>query len=137
MNSRLYTIESSTTEGDYLFEVVNDGSQKGVRCRIYVSLVEMVKHLCERYTSKQRLKIYKILDKRYPRDIVKIENIVWCWPYDKFDVETGKAMAKRRVNYKIMLKRNKIKSFIKHIEKYNFSKYDMYTTRMASWDSIK
>ena len=119
MNSRLYTIESSTTEGDYLFEVVNDGSQKGVRCRIYVSLVEMVKHLCERYTSKQRLKIYKILDKRYPRDIIKIENIVWCWPYDKFDVETGKAMAKRRVNYKIMLKRNKIKSFIKHIEKFH------------------
>ena len=124
MNSRLYTIESSTTEGDYLFEVVNDGSQKGVRCRIYVSLVEMVKHLCERYTSKQRFKIYKILDKRYPRDIIKIENIGWWWPYDKFDVETGKAMAKRRVNYKIMLKRNKIKSFIKHIEKYNFSKYD-------------
>ena len=122
MNPRLYTIKSSVTEDDYLYEIVESGGQTGVRCRIYVSAVELFKDCFDLYTPKQAHNIQTIVESRYKIASQKFECIVWCWPYDTFSFKIGKEMAKERVDEKIKLKKKHIKSFIRHIEKHNLPK---------------
>ena len=122
MNPRLYTIKSSVIEDDYLYEIVESGGQTGVRCRIYVSAVELFKDCFDLYTPKQAHNIQMIVESRYKIASQKFECIVWCWPYDTFSFKIGKEMAKERVDEKIKLKKKRIKSFIRHIEKHNLPK---------------
>ena len=70
MNPRLYTIKSSVTEDDYLYEIVESGGQTGVRCRIYVSAVELFKDCFDLFLIPEELKTkyeeaYKSIYKAY------------------------------------------------------------------------
>jgi len=124
MNQRLYTIVKSINEGDYLYEIVESGGQTGVRCRVYVSKNDIFDGVFDLYDmNKYGYYFRKFLSHRYP-DVIsyKFESIVWCWPFDKFNFEIGKKMAKERVNKKIEIKKRKIKNFIHNLEKHNLPK---------------
>ena len=121
MNEHLYTITKSITEDNYLYEQVESCGQRGVRCRIYLSEEEMFKNCFTYYTDKQKNYISKIVKQRYINFPQKIECVVWCWPGDKFSFKIGKELAKERVDEKIHLRRNNIKSYIKYIENHNLS----------------
>lgn len=122
MSPRLYSIKETIHEDDYLYEVVESGGQLGVRCRKYVLDKDLYGDFFDKYSLCEEYKIRKLIEKRYPIITQKFETIAWCWPYDHFDLSTGKEIAKKRVDTKIELKKRKIKSFIRKIEKHNLSK---------------
>ena len=122
MNDRLYIIKETFNEDPYLYEVVESGGQLGVRCRIYITGVELFKGYFDDMTSTQVYNVQKFIENRYKIQSQKFESIVWCWPNDKFDLNIGKEKAKERVIEKINLKKRKIKKFIHKIIKHNLSK---------------
>lgn len=124
MNPRFYEIIDTIKDGKYLYEIVKSGGQTGVRCRIYLSYEELFENELKKYDSTKYKEIFRnMLNRRFSNNkSYKFENIVWCWPYDKFDLEFGKIMANNRVFQKIQNKRKKIRNYIKHLEKYNVKK---------------
>jgi len=122
MNPTFYNIISSEEDGPYLYELVESGGRQGVRCRIYVSAIELYKNCFDLYTSKQVYNIQKMLKKRHQIASHKFESIVWCWPYDKFDYEVGKEMSRERVDEKIKSKKKRINCFLKNLERHNLPK---------------
>ena len=123
MSPRLYSIKETIHEDDYLYEVVESGGQLGVRCRKYVLGKDLYGGIFDKYSQKEEYKIRKLVENRYPFIInQKFETIAWCWPFDHFDISTGKEIAKKRVDMKIELKKRKIKSFVKKIENHNLPK---------------
>ena len=85
-------------------------------------VIDLYGDFFDKYSLCEEYKIRKLIEKRYPIITQKFETIAWCWPYDHFDLSTGKEIAKKRVDMKIELKKRKIKSFIRKIEKHNLPK---------------
>lgn len=121
MNDRLYNIKETIDEGNYLYEIVESGGQLGVRCRKYVKTDELFECIND-IPLKYRYNLKKFISHRFNMITTKFESIVWCWPYDEFNLEIGKEMSKKRVNMKIELKKRKIKNFVHKIKKYNLPK---------------
>ena len=124
MNSRFYNILQTIYEDKYLYEIVESGGQKGVRCRIYLTKDELFGENLYKYdNTKYGYHFRKFLSKRHPQEIAyKFEAFAWCWPYDKFNFEIGKIKARDKVDFKVKSKKNRINKFIKNLEKHNLPK---------------
>ena len=120
MDSRLYNVIKTIHDGDYLYEVVESGGQRGVRCRIYISQDKLFDCLDKYDDTKYRYHFQKFMSKRYPLEkAYKFDAIVWCWPYDVFYIHIGQQMAKDRVDAKIKAKKTKIKRLLSKLEHNN------------------
>lgn len=121
MNPRFYKILKTIHDGNYLYEIVESGGQMGVRCRIYITKDELFGDSLYKYdNTKYGYHFRKFLSKRHPQEIAyKFEAFSWCWPYDKFDENIGKAKALKKVQDKINSKKCHIKNFLNNLEKNN------------------
>lgn len=121
MTNRLYEIIESHEENNYLFEIIQSDNQMGVRCRINMSYENLFEKQLEKYEKTKYKSLFeKSLNNRFvKKEIYKFESLVWCWPNDEFNFEIGKKLSKERVDISIRNKINKIKRFIRHLERYN------------------
>ena len=125
MSERLYEVKKRSDEDElgYIYEIVENGPYKGVRCRRKVKFSELFNPLYKWIETKYGNHFLNMISKRYDiKDEYKFEAFSWLWPYDTFDETIGINKAKDRVDEKIKEKKNKIKKFIKNLEKNNISK---------------
>jgi len=125
MDPSFYKVISTETDNQYRYELVESGGRQGVRCVIYLTKNDILNGIYDLYdNNKYGYHFRKFMSHRYPELVsYKFDSIVWCWPYDKFDYEIGKEMAKERVDEKIKYKQRKIKNFIHHLERNNLPKH--------------